>query len=94
MGNHTPGVHHSAFEVHNFDVQWLAHDFMKEKGYKLHWGIGRHGPGSQIFDYWFDLNGFVVEHYSDGDLVNDDTAFRDWDIAEANTWGPHPPSWD
>lgn len=94
MGKQTPGVHHAAFEVHNFDIQLLAHDFMKKKGYKLRWGVGRHGPGSQIFDYWFDLNGFVVEHYSDGDLVNEDTTFRDWDVQEANTWGPHPPPLD
>ena len=28
---------------------------------------------SQIFDYWTDPAGFHVEHYSDGDLVNQDT---------------------
>jgi hypothetical protein len=28
--------------------------------------------GSQIFDYWFDESGFVLEHYSDGDMVNSD----------------------
>jgi hypothetical protein len=29
--------------------------------------------GSQIFDYWFDKSGFILEHYVDGDLVNDET---------------------
>lgn len=26
--------------------------------------------GSQIFDYWFDPSGFILEHYVDGDLVD------------------------
>ena len=91
MGNQKVGVHHAAFEVYDFDVQQLAHDFLKKKGYKPQWGIGRHGPGSQIFDYWFDRSGFVLEHYSDGDLVNADSTFRKYSFSEVNTWGPEPP---
>lgn len=45
-------VHHSSFEVHDFDIQALGHQWLKEKGYKLVWGVGRHVMGSQIFDYW------------------------------------------
>lgn len=26
--------------------------------------------GSQIFDYWFDPSGFILEHYVDGDLLD------------------------
>jgi hypothetical protein len=28
--------------------------------------------GSQIFDYWFDSSKFILEHYVDGDLCNDE----------------------
>jgi catechol 2,3-dioxygenase-like lactoylglutathione lyase family enzyme len=91
MPNQSVGPHHAAFEVDNFDVQNLGHDHLKKKGYNLQWGIGRHGPGSQIFDYWFDVSGFVLEHYSDGDLVNDEVTFRRYPLDETDTWGPETP---
>ncbi|KAK1715175.1 glyoxalase [Colletotrichum lupini] len=45
-------VHHSSFETHDFDTQVLGHDWLREQGHKLCWGVGRHIMGSQIFDYW------------------------------------------
>lgn len=45
-------VHHSSFEVHDFDIQALGHQWLREKNYDLVWGVGRHVLGSQIFDYW------------------------------------------
>ncbi|KAF3214665.1 hypothetical protein TWF106_009022 [Orbilia oligospora] len=69
----TQHVHHSSFEVHDYDSQNMGHYWLKQKGHKPVWGLGRHRLGSQIFDYWWDPNGFMVEHYIDGDLVNEDT---------------------
>lgn len=66
-------VAHAAFEVHDFDIQQLGHQYLDSKGYELCWGIGRHVLGSQIFDYWFDPSKFMLEHYADGDLVNLET---------------------
>ncbi|KAH7037078.1 LOW QUALITY PROTEIN: Glyoxalase/Bleomycin resistance protein/Dihydroxybiphenyl dioxygenase [Microdochium trichocladiopsis] len=68
-------VHHSSYEVNDTDTQALGHKWLYEKGYTNCWGIGRHVLGSQVFDYWFDTTGNIVEHYADGDLVNQDTAF-------------------
>ncbi len=34
-------------------------------------GIGRHIQGSQLFDYWRDPDGFLVEHFADGDMFDD-----------------------
>lgn len=88
-----PGVAHSAFEVHDFDVQMLGHNFLESKGYKICWGVGRHVLGSQVFDYWFDTSGFMVEHYADGDLVNKDTpvAVVEAGPAALSVWGPPVP---
>jgi hypothetical protein len=66
-------IHHSSFEVHDFDIQLLGHDWLRHKGYEPSWGVGRHIMGSQIFDYWFDTSGFILEHYVDGDLFNNET---------------------
>lgn len=81
-------VHHSSYEIHDFDTQVLGHDWLRHKGYKNCWGVGRHIMGSQIFDYWyeglslkfgilsdaylrFDTSDFILEHYVDGDLVDE-----------------------
>ncbi|KAK4946509.1 hypothetical protein LTR10_014361 [Elasticomyces elasticus] len=86
-------IHHSSYEVNDFDTQTLGHDWLRDKGWTNCWGIGRHVLGSQIFDYWFDGSGNIVEHYSDGDLVNEDTPFGR-DAAAPDTlhvWGPNIP---
>lgn len=36
-----PAVAHAAFEVHDFDIQNLGHEFLESKGYNLCWGVGR-----------------------------------------------------
>lgn len=33
------------------------------------WGVSRYILGSEIFDYWWDTTGSMIEHYADGDLV-------------------------
>lgn len=93
----TPGtkhhVHHCSFEIHDFDTQALGHQWLAEKGYKSVWGIGRHILGSQIFDYWWDTTGNMVEHYADGDLVNMETpmAFGPAGHEGLAVWGPEVP---
>lgn len=67
------GVHHCSFEVNDPDVQAIGHEWLVSKGYTPSWGVGRHILGSQVFDYWYMPDDFMIEHYSDGDLVNCDT---------------------
>lgn len=86
-------VHHSSFEIHDFDTQYLGHQWLDKKGYKSVWGVGRHILGSQIFDYWWDTTGFMVEHYVDGDLVNEDTSVGCLQAGNESlaVWGPDVP---
>jgi catechol 2,3-dioxygenase-like lactoylglutathione lyase family enzyme len=87
-----PGVHHSSFEMQDLDAVMGAHDYLVERGYTLDCGVGRHLLGSQIFDYWRDPFGNRVEHYTDGDVVND--AHRPTKFAgtadETTQWGAKP----
>lgn len=87
-------VHHCSFEVHDFDTQALGHQWLAEKGYKNVWGVGRHILGSQIFDYWWDTSKFMVEHYADGDLVNEDTVVGYGPAGHEGlaVWGPDVPT--
>lgn len=89
----TPGIHHCSFEVQDLEAVMAAHDYLMHRGYRLDCGVGRHLLGSQIFDYWRDPSGFRVEHYTDGDVVND--AHRPTVFAgtadQTTQWGAEPP---
>ncbi|KAJ5606573.1 Glyoxalase/Bleomycin resistance protein/Dihydroxybiphenyl dioxygenase [Penicillium lagena] len=87
-------VHHCSFEVHDFDTQQLGHQWLAKKGYKSVWGVGRHVLGSQIFDYWWDTTGNIVEHYADGDLVNNETPIGYVQAGSESlaVWGPEVPA--
>ncbi|KAH9863908.1 hypothetical protein J1614_009841 [Plenodomus biglobosus] len=91
--NKTTHVHHCSFEVHDFDTQSLGHEWLAQKGYKSVWGVGRHILGSQLFDYWWDTTGNMIEHYADGDLVNEDTPVGWGEAGDESLaiWGPEVP---
>ncbi|OKL61071.1 hypothetical protein UA08_03339 [Talaromyces atroroseus] len=93
--NPTTHVHHCSFEVHDFDTQQLGHQWLAEQGYKSVWGVGRHILGSQIFDYWWDTTGNMIEHYADGDLVNENTPIGYGPAGNESlaVWGPEVPAW-
>jgi len=80
---------HCAFEVEDFDAVMVGHDHLKQAGYEHHAGIGRHVLGSQVFDYWRDPWGRVHEHFTDGDLLNDQHPTGNFDpgVALGTQWG-------
>ncbi|WP_435582227.1 VOC family protein [Amycolatopsis thermoflava] len=61
---------HSAYQVPDLDSLAAGGEYLLERGYRRSWGIGRHIQGSQLFDYWRDPDGFLVEHFSDGDMFD------------------------
>jgi catechol 2,3-dioxygenase-like lactoylglutathione lyase family enzyme len=81
---------HSAYQVSDIDAMGAGARYLAELGYHRSWGIGRHIQGSQIFDYWRDPDGFLVEHFSDGDMF-DSTLEPGWAPFTASglsQWGP------
>lgn len=89
VGLGEPGFDHAAFEVEDFDAVMVGHDVLEQAGYDHHAGIGRHVLGSQVFDYWRDPNGNVMEHFTDGDLLNasHETGIHDPATALGTQWG-------
>jgi hypothetical protein len=65
------GIDHSGFVTLDWDDLMLGHHFLKSRGHRHDWGVGRHIMGSEVFDYWRDPFGQKIEHCFDGDLVND-----------------------
>jgi hypothetical protein len=84
-------LHHSSYEVADFDTQLIGHEWLAKNKWKSVWGVGRHILGSQIFDYWMDPSGFKIEHYADGDVVNEDTPTRREVAGPISVWGPELP---
>ncbi|MEE1765175.1 VOC family protein [Streptomyces sp. SP18BB07] len=81
---------HSAYEVSDLDALAAGGQHLLDEGYFRSWGIGRHIQGSQIFDYWRDPDGFLVEHFTDSDMF-DSSLEPGWAPMTASglaQWGP------
>lgn len=89
-----PGIHHIAYEIESFAHYELFADRLAALGTRLVWGPGRHGPGNNLFAYFEDPAGNLIEIYSDLIQIENehDYVAQDWtDLQEVgNAWGPLP----
>jgi catechol 2,3-dioxygenase-like lactoylglutathione lyase family enzyme len=90
LGLGVASLNHAAFEVANFDDLMAGNTYLTEAKRHHQWGIGRHILGSQIYDYWLDPYGHMVEHWTDGDLFNNETPPQIAAISSllGSQWGP------
>jgi len=81
---------HSAYQVADLDTLAAGGEYLLDKGYHRSWGIGRHVEGSQIFDYWRDPDGFLVEHFTDGDMFDNtlEPGWAQFSSSGLGQWGP------
>lgn len=85
-------LHHVAFELPTIDAVMRGAGRLKRQGVPLEWGVGRHGPGNNVFAYFFDSIGYVIEYTTEMQQV-DDAAYHvgtpeDWDRpANSDQWG-------
>jgi catechol 2,3-dioxygenase-like lactoylglutathione lyase family enzyme len=81
---------HSAYQVCDLDTMAAGGQYLSDHGYNRSWGIGRHIQGSQLFDYWRDPDGFLVEHFSDGDMFDStlDPGWAPFTASGLAQWGP------
>ncbi len=91
------GLHHYAFDAHTlYDLAGIA-DALVEKGRGLLWGIGRHGPGNNLFSYYLDPNDCVVEASFGLTRIEDDEGHQpgNWPFDSRSNvldrWGSQPP---
>ncbi len=81
---------HSAYQLTDLDEVAASGEYLRERGYRHAWGLGRHVLGSQIFDYWRDPDRLMFEHYADGDVF-DSSAEPGWgpmSVSGLAQWGP------
>ena len=96
----TPGLHHYAFELPDFQDYMQIGDSLDLLERQLVWGPGRHRPGDNIFAYYLDPSGAMVELSSGMSIVADDSDYvapvitqlkRPDNVRRMNSWGPPAP---
>ncbi|WP_209123422.1 VOC family protein [Alkalihalobacillus sp. BA299] len=69
-------VNHIAYEVDGVNEVMRGIAQIRNNGYKELWGPGRHGPGDNIFCYFQDPGGFVMEYTCYLATIEDETTWR------------------
>ena len=69
--NKGPSLNHVAYEVPNIDGLMHGAGRVKQSGFDIEWGIGRHGPGNNVFSYFIEPDGFVTEYTTELDQIDD-----------------------
>lgn len=91
-------LNHIAFVMPNLESVMRGGGRMKDAGYGIEWGPGRHGPGDNAFNYFVGPAGFVIEYTADVEQVNDSYVARGpedwkWPAGRFDHWGISlPPS--
>jgi len=71
--NNGPSLNHVAYELPNIDGLMRGTGRVQQSGFEIGWGIGRHGPGSNVFSYFIEPNGFVAEYTTELDQIDEAT---------------------
>ncbi len=71
--NNGPSLNHVAYELPNIDGLMRGTGRVQNNGFEIAWGIGRHGPGNNVFSYFIEPNGFVAEYTTELDQIDDAT---------------------
>jgi catechol 2,3-dioxygenase len=64
-------LNHVAFLMPSIDDVMRGGGRMKDAGYGIEWGPGRHGPGDNAFNYFVGPFDFVIEYTAEVEQVDD-----------------------
>ena len=67
---------HTSWELGSIDELFRAQGRVRAGGTPLGWGTGRHAPGQQVFNYFVEPSGYVVEYIADGETIDDEAAWQ------------------
>lgn len=85
-------LHHIAFEMEDLDSVMRGAGRMRDNGYELDWGVGRHGPGNNVFAYFVGPDDFVIEYTAEVEKVDRNYRVRGpadwaWPPGRNDQWG-------
>jgi catechol 2,3-dioxygenase-like lactoylglutathione lyase family enzyme len=90
------GLNHVAFMMPEWDSVMRGSGRMVDAGFPIGWGVGRHGPGNNVFAYFVDPFGFVIEYTAEVLEVDDSYQphgpdYWVWPPGRSDHWGIAPP---
>ncbi len=85
-------LNHIAFVMPDLESVMRGGGRMKDAGYGIEWGPGRHGPGNNSFNYFVGPAGFVIEYTADVEQIDDSYPVRgpqdwQWPPGRVDHWG-------
>ncbi|MCB0861874.1 MAG: VOC family protein [Solirubrobacterales bacterium] len=90
-----PELSHYAFTGTDLNAIGRIADRLRARGQRAIWGPSRHGPGNNLFLYFHDTAGAMIEICADLALMppEGDYAARQWTggLKDINQWGGLPP---
>lgn len=89
-------LNHVAFVMPDLESVMRGGGRMKDAGYPIEWGPGRHGPGDNAFNYFVGPADLVIEYTADVEQVDDGYVARGpddwkWPPGRVDQWGISPP---
>jgi catechol-2,3-dioxygenase len=93
------GLNHVAFMMPDLESVMRGSGRMIDAGFPIAWGVGRHGPGDNVFAYFIDPVGIVIEYTAEVLQVDDNYVVRGpsqwvWPPGRTDHWGIAPPKAD
>jgi catechol 2,3-dioxygenase len=91
-------LNHVAFVVADTETVMRGGGRMKDAGFGIEWGPGRHGPGNNVFNYFVGPFDIVIEYTSDVQQIDDSYVAGQpgdwtWPPGRVDQWGiSAPPS--
>jgi catechol 2,3-dioxygenase len=90
------GLNHVAFNMPGWEGVMRGAGRLVDAGFPIAWGPGRHGPGDNVFAYFIDPFGIVVEYTAEVEQVGEDHVPRGpdhwvWPPGRTDQWGIAPP---
>jgi catechol 2,3-dioxygenase len=102
--HHTVGVaiannnalNHIAFLMPDGDSLMRGAGRMRDAGYPIQWGPGRHGPGDNLFNYFIDPFGIPIEYTAEVQQIDESYKPRGpedwkWPPGRIDQWGISAP---
>ncbi|NKN37338.1 glyoxalase [Agrobacterium sp. a22-2] len=93
------GLNHIAFLMPDLESVMRGSGLVVDHGYPIGWGVGRHGPGDNVFAYFVDPMGVVIEYTAE--VLQVDESYRVkgpdewvWPAGRTDHWGIAPPKSD
>jgi len=91
-------LNHIAFVMPDLDAVMRGAGRMNDAGWPIEWGVGRHGPGNNVFSYFVGPDDFVIEYTAD--VLQVDDSYKaggpsdwGWPAGRFDQWGvSKPPS--